>query len=94
MERYSKETERVIDVLNSWLQDRKWLVGDRCTYSDLSFVTWCHIAEGLFAQLGQPEILDKYPHYTRWLQAMGERDSVKEIVASIASARVEHGLPL
>jgi glutathione S-transferase len=83
----------VIGVLDSWLQDRQWLVGDKCTYADLSFVTWSHIAEGLFAQFGKSDIPDRYPRYSSWYRAMNERVSVKEAVASIAAGRAEHGLP-
>lgn len=93
VERYTKEAERVIDVLDGWLRNREWLVGDRCSYADLSFVTWCHVAEGIFKQLGRSDVSEKYPRYASWLEAMGRRASVKETVASIATARAEHGLP-
>jgi glutathione S-transferase len=38
-ERYVKEVERVIGVLNSVLEGKNWLVGDKCTYADLVFIT-------------------------------------------------------
>lgn len=92
-DRYAKETERVIGVLDGWLQSRKWLVGDKCTFADLSFVTWSHIAEGVFSQFGKSDVLDKYPRYSNWCKAMNDRASVKEAVARIAAGRAEHGLP-
>lgn len=95
VERYARETERVIGVLDGWLSrgEREWLVGGKCSYADLSFVTWCHVADGLFRQLGRGDVLDRYPNYARWLQAMEERTPVKDSIASIAAARVAHGLP-
>jgi len=35
-----KEIKRVTMVLNNALEGKEYLVGDKCTYADLSFVTW------------------------------------------------------
>lgn len=70
-----------------------WLVDDRCTYADLSFVTWAHVADGMFEQTGTADLLAKYPSYRKWLAAMGERPSVKECLSAIQEGRAEHGLP-
>ncbi|KAL8996920.1 MAG: hypothetical protein Q9169_003679 [Polycauliona sp. 2 TL-2023] len=40
IERYSNEVKRVLGVLESSLDSKQWLVGDKCIYADLSFVTW------------------------------------------------------
>lgn len=32
--------KRVTMVLNNVLEGKEYLVGDKCTYADLSFVTW------------------------------------------------------
>ena len=40
IERYQKETARVIGVLDGVLAKREWLVGDKCTIADLSFLPW------------------------------------------------------
>ena len=37
-ERYQKEILRVWGVLESVLKNREWLVGDKCTIADLSFI--------------------------------------------------------
>ncbi|CZT49299.1 uncharacterized protein RSE6_10120 [Rhynchosporium secalis] len=42
--RYMKEIKRVHGVLEGILVGRDWLVGDKCTYADLAFVTWEEIA--------------------------------------------------
>ena len=38
IERYKNEVKRVLDVLNSVLEKHEWLVGDKCTIADLSFI--------------------------------------------------------
>ena len=38
-DRYNAGIHRVIRVLDIHLKDRSWLVGDKCTYADLSFFT-------------------------------------------------------
>ena len=38
IERYQKEILRVLGVLESVLSKRRWLVGDKCTVADLSFI--------------------------------------------------------
>ena len=40
IERYSNEVKRVLGVLEQALRGKQWLVGDKCTYADLAFVTW------------------------------------------------------
>ncbi|KAL8823874.1 MAG: hypothetical protein Q9191_005478 [Dirinaria sp. TL-2023a] len=92
-ERYANEMERIFGVLDRSLTHRQWLVGDKCTYADLSFVTWSHNAKGLVQELGKSNMMDKYPHYTRWLDSMESRPSVQECVREIVAGRAAHGLP-
>ena len=39
IERYQREIVRILGVLESVLSARRWLVGDKCSVADLSFVT-------------------------------------------------------
>ena len=80
-------------VLDSQLKNNAagWLVGDKMTYADLSFVTWCWIADGLFKELGKEDLRVNYPAYGRWLDAMEESKTVKACQYKIAKARQEHG---
>ena len=39
IERYQREIVRILGVLESVLSTRRWLVGDKCSVADLSFVT-------------------------------------------------------
>ena len=38
--RYRNEVRRVLGVLNTALEGKKYLVGDKVTIADLSFVPW------------------------------------------------------
>ncbi|KAI0903462.1 glutathione S-transferase [Ustulina deusta] len=40
IERYDAQARRVLAVLDGWLEGRDWLVGDKMTYADISFVPW------------------------------------------------------
>ena len=40
IERYQKEIVRVLGVLESVLSKQQWLVGDKCSVADLSFITY------------------------------------------------------
>lgn len=70
-----------------------WLVGDKCTFADLSFVTWNLVGEGLLAELGRSGGLEqKYPLYAAWMKLLEERDDVRSIKQRMAQGRAEHGL--
>jgi glutathione S-transferase len=89
------EIDRVIGVLELGLAKTGtgWLVGDKCTFADLSFVTWNLVGEGLLAELGRHRGLeDKYPGYTAWTKCLDERDDVRRIRDRMAEGRLEHGL--
>lgn len=69
------------------------LVGDKCTYADLSFITWADVGEGLLREMNKADKLaEDYPKYTAWLKSMKEREKVAKCVALIAESRAAHGL--
>lgn len=90
--RYVDEIERVTGVLDTALQGKDWLVGDKCTYADLSFITWAGVGKGLLVQLSKHDVLQKFPNYQKWIERMDERPVVKEINQKIAEGRKAHGL--
>ena len=70
-----------------------WLVGDKCTFADLSFVTWNLVGEGFLAELGRSDGLkEKYPLYAAWMKRLEERDDVRIIKQRMIQGRAEHGL--
>ena len=65
-------------VLNNALEGKQYLVGDKCTYADLSFVTWATIAPYV---LGPHKIdWEKYPNYNAWLERLTSRPAVKKVM--------------
>ncbi|KAJ5134300.1 Ribosomal protein S15P [Penicillium atrosanguineum] len=94
-ERYVNEVIRVIGVLEEGLarNGTGWLVGDKCTYADLSFITWNGVGEGLLQELNKADKLEEdYPRYTAWMKSLKGREKVARCMALIAEARVAHGL--
>ena len=47
IERYQKETVRVLSVLDGVLQKLEWLVGGKPTVADFAFVSWNNAALGM-----------------------------------------------
>ena len=64
VERYNNEIKRVFGVLDAVLSNQKYLVGDKLTVADLSFVPW---NSGVINWLGVPDLdVDKdYPALAR-----------------------------
>lgn len=94
IDRYVDEILRVTEVLDRALERNGtgWLVGNRLTYADLSFVTWASVGKGLLKELGRDSELEKYTKYAAWIEAMENRDSVTKIQDSMAKGRAAHGL--
>lgn len=78
IQRFCREVVRVTGVLEKALKDNggQWLVGDKCTYADLSFVPWQQKAR-IF---GGEDLYEKYPLVGAWMERMEGRDSVKKVV--------------
>ena len=84
---------RVIEVLNTVLTGRRWLVGEKCTYADLCFVTWADVGKGLLLQLGKRSELDRFAAYQGWMARLHERGTVNKINEVLSEGRKAHGLP-
>jgi len=95
IDRYVAEIIRVTSVLDTGLarNGTGWLVGDKCTYADLSFVTWALVGEGLLRELGKLEQLDEFSQYHAWMKRLSEMPEVSKIREQMAQGRREHGLP-
>ncbi|KAL9097269.1 MAG: hypothetical protein Q9165_000696 [Trypethelium subeluteriae] len=89
--RYIAETNRVVKVLDTWLEGKEWLVGDKCTYADLSFVAWNAAID--FFMKGRPkeewDPQTKYPNFARWQKSMLARPSVQK-ASSLAKVEDVH----
>ncbi|KAM0563022.1 hypothetical protein ACHAPJ_001866 [Fusarium lateritium] len=73
--RYVSEIHRVNGVLERVLKEKDWLVGDKCTYADLSFVAWQRWAP----RYGGEDIYQKFPDVGAWMKRMEERPTVQKV---------------
>ena len=67
-------------VLNTVLEGKDYLVGDKCTYADLSFIPW----SAILARLPEEFKIDskkEFPNYDAWLERITSRPAVKKIHA-------------
>lgn len=88
IDRYRDEIYRVTGVLDKYLQTREWLVGDKCTYADLSFIAWQRNAPRLCGE----RFYDKFPHAWAWMKRMEARHTVQKVYAMQDKVMAEHGL--
>lgn len=78
VQRYVNEIKRVSKVLDKWLEDKEWLVGDRMSYADLAFVPWQNSVQSTLSDEGYDE--KEFPHMTAWLKRVAGRPKVKELI--------------
>ncbi|HXH04618.1 MAG TPA: glutathione S-transferase N-terminal domain-containing protein [Candidatus Competibacteraceae bacterium] len=74
IERYTKEAERLYDVLDRRLKDRAF-VADEYSIADMAIYPWVvpHERQGID--------LDEFPHVQRWFQALRARDAIQRAYA-------------
>ena len=75
------EIKRVTKVLDSALQGKEYLVGNKLTYADLAFIPWYWRLEGIDKEgVGFKENLSKdNPAFGAWFKKMLDRPLVKKI---------------
>ncbi|TVY88592.1 Glutathione S-transferase-like protein [Lachnellula willkommii] len=89
--RYLDHVKRVLYVLNNALEGKQWLVGDKCTIADLSFVTWDMMLPFIFGDdLGSLELEKNYPNYFAWNKRLMDRPAVKKIAKEKTEAAATH----
>ncbi|KAJ5808508.1 hypothetical protein N7474_009777 [Penicillium riverlandense] len=98
IERYVNEAKRVTGVLDKWLAQQKetyqgdigegpWLVGNKLSYADLSFIPWQKQAHEGFVEDGfNPE---EFPHAKDWLDRMVNKEQVRPVLESAAQMMAE-----
>lgn len=77
IERYRNEAKRVTSVLNTALAKKEYLVGDKATYADLSFVPWFQLLPLIFHD-EKVDWAGEYPHYHAWFERLQARPSVQK----------------
>ncbi|KAH9926306.1 glutathione S-transferase C-terminal-like protein [Epithele typhae] len=81
IERYRKEIVRVIGVLDATLATRQWLVGDKPSAADLSFIVW-NYSTMKYTLAGWDGLnVDDFPHFKRWHNELLARPAVAKTIA-------------
>ncbi|KAH6681745.1 glutathione S-transferase [Halenospora varia] len=79
LERYQNEVKRVSGVLNKHLTSKKFLVGDKLTYADISFVTWQKSAEKMLNKDGY-EIGKEFENVGGWMERLRANEGVGSVL--------------
>ncbi|KAH9883265.1 glutathione S-transferase [Xylariomycetidae sp. FL2044] len=93
LDRYARETKRHLGVVESALkrqretrpglgpEDPVWLVGDKCTFADLMFVSWNTLVfAGMLFPDGGLDLKTEFPELCRWHRNMIARPAVKKVL--------------
>ncbi|KAI0198929.1 glutathione S-transferase [Astrocystis sublimbata] len=91
IERYNDQLKRVLSVLDGWLSTRQWLVGDKVTYADLSFVPWNDRIDGVIL-CAPEEKFAGFPNVQAWHERMIARPAWKRIMEVRNGLMEESGL--
>ncbi|OBZ70268.1 Glutathione S-transferase 2 [Grifola frondosa] len=86
IERYQKETIRVLGVLESVLSKQEWLVGGKFTVADVSFVPWDISAfDALLVDYPGFSLEKDFPAVKAWHEKVISRPAVAAVLAIKAS---------
>ena len=73
IERFEKESERLVSVMEDVLKDKVFLVGDEFTIADIMHIGWINRAPGYFGF-----DLSKFPAVSDWHDRVMAREGVKK----------------
>ncbi|KZF23494.1 glutathione S-transferase Ure2-like protein [Xylona heveae TC161] len=79
IERYQNEIQRVLGVLDHALEGKQYLVGEKCTYADISFVSWNSLLPWLLTGV-EVDIAKKFPNYHAWNERVTNRPAVQKTI--------------
>ncbi|KAK4503461.1 hypothetical protein PRZ48_004376 [Zasmidium cellare] len=95
IERYVKEMNRVTGVLNTHLSKQAdkygkdpWLVGNKMSFADVSFVMWQYLVTELPGFKGDVD-MDAYPFAKEWLGRLLKVEGIKKVVEGAMASRHE-----
>jgi GST-like protein len=74
-DRYVAESRRLLGVLNLWLADRSWLLGDEYTIADIATFPWVRNLIGFYGA-GELVGISDFPNVTRALERFLARPAV------------------
>ena len=73
IERFAKESQRIVSVLELQLSKTPYLAGDNYTIADIATITWV----SAFAQM-EPSWFENAPGVRRWIKLVTDRPAVKK----------------
>lgn len=71
--RYVDETKRILAVLEKWLKEYTWLVGDKMSIADVSYLSWYEEA-----YLVDIDLVAEFPAVNKWLETMKKIPEIVE----------------
>ena len=76
LNRYREESKRLVGVINTRLEGRKWIMGDDYTIADISMLGW---VRGLVGFYGARDLVDfdSFPNVVAWLERGVARAAVQ-----------------
>ncbi|MBY3592360.1 glutathione S-transferase N-terminal domain-containing protein [Rhizobium bangladeshense] len=72
VDRYRTQAQRVLEVMDQRLEERRYLVGDDLTIADIALFPWCR---NLSLHLGEKEA-EALMNVTRWCDELSSRPSI------------------
>ncbi|PSS32196.1 hypothetical protein PHLCEN_2v2034 [Hermanssonia centrifuga] len=81
IERYQKEIIRVLGVLEGVLSKNEWLVGNKCTIADLSFIQWNEYVGKLVEGFDNFNFEKDFPAVFAWHKKLTTRSAFKKVAA-------------
>ncbi|MGH8192556.1 MAG: glutathione S-transferase C-terminal domain-containing protein, partial [Rhodanobacteraceae bacterium] len=88
IERYTKETERLLDVLNRRLAGRAFIAGDDYSIADMACYPWI----GVYSKA--PIDMEPFPQVQRWCDAIAARPATKRAYARGKEVNPSSGQPM
>jgi GST-like protein len=77
IDRYTMETQRIVDVLEKRLEGKEYLVGNQYTIADIAWFPWVNALGAEKGYNGAKQLgLDKYPNVNKWLDRIRARPAV------------------
>ncbi|KAH7065910.1 glutathione S-transferase [Paraphoma chrysanthemicola] len=79
IDRYKGEMKRILGVLDGVLEGKQWLVGDKMTFADLSFVPWNDRVDVLLGVTAEKKF-EEFPNVQAWHERMTNRPTWKKVM--------------
>ena len=81
--RYKDEVRRILGILEGALEGKQWLVGDKCTFADLSSAPWNDRIDALL-MVSAEQKFEGFPNVKSWHERVTARPSWKKAMKTRA----------